>query len=78
MTIGDRTFTEGTILSVNPWVIHRSTEIWGPDARAFVPERWLRDEAADLEKKCFIPVSLQISLLRRHVRDETDSARLAS
>lgn len=78
MTIGDRTFTEGTILSVNPWVIHRSTEIWGSDARIFVPERWLRDDAADLEKKNFIPVSLQMSLLRRHTRDETDSARLAS
>ncbi|KAK7722165.1 hypothetical protein SLS64_000698 [Diaporthe eres] len=44
-----------TILSVNPWVIHRSPEIWGSDARIFVPERWLRDDAADLEKKYFIP-----------------------
>lgn len=58
MTIGDRNFTDGTILSVNPWVIHRSPEIWGSDARIFVPERWLRDDAADLEKKYFIPVSL--------------------
>lgn len=61
MTIGDRTFTEGTILSVTPWVIHRSTEIWGPDARIFAPERWLRDDAADLEKKNFIPVSLHMA-----------------
>lgn len=63
MTIGDRTFTKGTILSVNPWVIHRSTEIWGSDARSFVPERWFRDDAAELEKNYFTPVSLQIALL---------------
>ncbi|KAL1868055.1 hypothetical protein Daus18300_006036 [Diaporthe australafricana] len=55
LTIGDRTFTEGTILSVNPWVVHRSTELWGSDARLFVPERWFRDDAAELERKYFIP-----------------------
>lgn len=55
LTIGNRTFTKGTILSVNPWVIHRSTEIWGSDARTFVPERWFRDDAAEMEKKYFIP-----------------------
>ncbi|KAJ0109101.1 cytochrome P450 [Diaporthe amygdali] len=55
MSIGDRTFSAGTILSVNPWVIHRSTELWGSDARRFNPERWFRDDAAELEKKYFIP-----------------------
>lgn len=58
LTIGDRTFPKGTILSVNPWVIHRSTEIWGPDAREFIPERWFREGAAELERKYFIPVSI--------------------
>lgn len=78
MTIGDRTFAEGTILSINPWVIHRSTEIWGSDARSFVPERWLRDDAADLEKKSFIPVSLQRALLRFDALEETDSTCFGS
>lgn len=80
MTIGDRTFTEGTILSVNPWVIHRSLEIWGSDARTFVPERWLRDDAADLEKKYFIPVSLRMALILFYTRDkiQADSPRLGS
>lgn len=58
ITIGDRTFKEGTILSVNPWVLHRSREIWGPDAREFVPERWFREGAAELEKRWYMPVSL--------------------
>lgn len=78
MTIGDRFFTQGTILSVNPWVIHRSTEIWGSDARLFVPERWLKDDAADLEKKYFIPVSLQMALLYSYPRDGADSACFGS
>lgn len=77
MTIGDRVFTKGTILSVNPWVIHRSTEIWGHDARSFVPERWFRGDAAELEKKYFIPVSLQTPMLcHRTIRELTDGSRL--
>ena len=55
--IGDRKFPQGTILSVNGWVIHLSEEIWGPDAREFNPDRWFREDAAELEKKYFIPVS---------------------
>lgn len=57
LSIGDRTFAEGTILSVSAWVLHYSREIWGPDAREFVPERWLRDGAAEMERKYYITVS---------------------
>lgn len=32
LTIGGRTLPEGTTVSVSPWVIHHSKEIWGPDA----------------------------------------------
>jgi cytochrome P450 len=55
LTIGDRTFPAGTILSVNPWVMHYSKEIWGRDAHEFNPDRWLSDSAAALEKY-WIPV----------------------
>lgn len=58
ISIGDRTFAKGTILSVSPWVVHYSREIWGPDAREFVPERWLRDGAVEMERKYFITVSV--------------------
>ncbi|KAK6841095.1 Pisatin demethylase-like protein [Apiospora arundinis] len=57
ITIGDQTFPEGTTLSVHPWVIHLSLEIWGEDAREFNPDRWLGEDAARLEKH-FIPFSL--------------------
>ncbi|ORY56949.1 cytochrome P450 [Pseudomassariella vexata] len=55
ISIGDRTFPEGTILSISPWVVHLSTEIWGEDAREFNPDRWFREDAVELEKKFFIP-----------------------
>ncbi|PHH64517.1 hypothetical protein CDD81_4296 [Ophiocordyceps australis] len=31
----------GTIVGINPWVIHRNTEIFGQDVETFRPERWL-------------------------------------
>ncbi|KAK3906033.1 cytochrome P450 [Staphylotrichum tortipilum] len=50
LTIGDRTFPAGTILSINPWVMHHSTEIWGPDAAKFKPDRWLSESITAVEK----------------------------
>lgn len=56
LTIGNRTIPEGTIVSVSVWVIHHSTEIWGPDARGFNPDTSFTEDAAHLGKY-FIPVS---------------------
>ncbi|KAI0906806.1 cytochrome P450 [Ustulina deusta] len=50
VTIGDRTFPEGTLLSVNPHVMHLNREIWGEDADEFRPERWLEEENTSREK----------------------------
>ena len=30
-----------TTVVICPWAINTSTHLWGPDARHFVPERWL-------------------------------------
>ena len=56
LVIGDRTIPEGTVVSVSPWVIHYSKELWGEDAHQFNPDRWLSPGAAELEKY-FVPVS---------------------
>lgn len=32
LAIGDTTLPEGTTVTLSPWVIHHSKEIWGPDA----------------------------------------------
>ncbi|KAF9890363.1 hypothetical protein FE257_006030 [Aspergillus nanangensis] len=46
LTIQGRYFQEGTILSVNIWVIHRNPQLFGPDSNSFNPERWLDRERA--------------------------------
>lgn len=43
-------FPEGTVLSVNPYVLMTSKSLWGPDADRFMPERWLEPGAEALEK----------------------------
>jgi hypothetical protein len=58
VTIGDRTFAPGTIVSINPWVAHYSTEIWGADAAEFRPERWLADaETVAARERFHMPLS---------------------
>ncbi|KAI1813779.1 cytochrome P450 [Poronia punctata] len=37
-------YPAGTRLAVNGWVLHRNTDVFGPDADFFRPERWLEDE----------------------------------
>ncbi|ROW09024.1 hypothetical protein VMCG_02856 [Cytospora schulzeri] len=58
VTIGDRTFPEGTTLSVSIWVIHHSKEIWGPDASEFRPERWLEGDKSSANEKFYVPFGL--------------------
>jgi benzoate 4-monooxygenase len=48
-------FPPNTVLSVPTYTIHHSTEIWGPDAESFVPERW--DRLTEEQKDACIPFS---------------------
>ncbi|CAL3970624.1 unnamed protein product [Diplocarpon coronariae] len=44
-----RCLREGTNVGINPWVIHRNTEVFGADAAVFRPERWLEASAEQLK-----------------------------
>jgi cytochrome P450 len=55
--ISGHTFHPGDILSVPSYTIHHSTEIWGRDAEAFVPERWAPERLTARQKAAFIPFS---------------------
>ena len=47
-----------TILSVNPWLIHRNQELFGTDAHEYNPERWLGDSATvkQMEKNLILVI----------------------
>ncbi|KAI1871018.1 hypothetical protein JX265_006058 [Neoarthrinium moseri] len=57
ITIGERTFAAGTMLSLYLPGIMLSKDIWGKDAESFRPERWMDADSAALEKY-FIPFGL--------------------
>ena len=46
----------GTIVGINPWVIHRNTDIFGKDVDVFRPERWLEgpvDDIGEMKRNLF-------------------------
>jgi cytochrome P450 len=57
IVIAGHTFKAGDVLSVPSYTIHRSKEIWGPDAEQFVPERWSPERLTSRQKAAFIPFS---------------------
>ena len=59
--VGSRIIPAGTIVSINPWVIHYSKELWGENADQFIPDRWLGSGTTHLDKY-LIPVSNAISI----------------
>lgn len=43
----------GTVIGVNPWVVHRNKEVYGDDVEAFRPERWMRQDNGDMHRFFF-------------------------
>jgi cytochrome P450 len=55
--IAGRHFPAGTVVGVNAWVAHRNTEMFGPDADVFRPERWLESpESVSAMERNFLAV----------------------
>ncbi|KAL9025938.1 MAG: hypothetical protein Q9196_005318 [Gyalolechia fulgens] len=44
LTLGDIYLPEGTEIGANPWLTNRNRDVFGDDADAFRPERWLEDD----------------------------------
>lgn len=47
--IGDTMIPPGTIVGINPWVLHRDKRIFGPDADEWNPDRWLDEDAENIK-----------------------------
>ncbi|KAK3942558.1 cytochrome P450 monooxygenase [Diplogelasinospora grovesii] len=49
-------FAPGTIVGMNPWVIHRNQAVFGPDADEWNPDRWLAGskEQRVLMERCLL------------------------
>ena len=51
LEIEGREIPVGTEVACNPWIIHRDREVYGDDAEAWRPERWLEEnDGKKLEK----------------------------
>jgi len=56
----DGTFVgKGWIAVYSPWVMARDTDLWGPDAATWRPERWLEGTLATQEPSPFVMTSFQ-------------------
>lgn len=49
---------EGTVIGMNPWVIHQDKHVFGPDAGEWNPDRWLGDkDRRVMMERCLLTVS---------------------
>jgi cytochrome P450 len=59
VTISGKYIPQGTIIGANPWVLARDQKVYGEDADAYRPERWLEadEKALKLMERNFLAVS---------------------
>ncbi|KAK8216419.1 cytochrome P450 [Phyllosticta capitalensis] len=43
----------GTVVGVNPWVVHRNKQVYGHDPESFRPERWMEKGSEDMHRFFF-------------------------
>ena len=51
--IDDTFIPAGTIVGVNPWVVHRNKQVYGDDIEVFRPERWMKEDVGDMHRFFF-------------------------
>ncbi len=51
--IDNKHIPAGTIIGVNPWIVHRDEAIFGENVEAYRPERWLETDRADMDRFFF-------------------------
>jgi len=52
-TVAGQYLPARTVVGANPWVIHRSKEVYGDDVEAFRPERWMKENNGDMHRFFF-------------------------
>lgn len=57
-TISGHRFSEGSVVSVPAYTIHRTQSVFGQDAEEYNPDRWLAPDARKRFEKAFIPFSV--------------------
>ncbi|KAK4617426.1 Cytochrome P450 monooxygenase cicH [Fulvia fulva] len=50
---GGITIAEKNRSRCQPWVVHRSEEVYGEDVDAFRPERWMKEDNGDMHRFFF-------------------------
>jgi cytochrome P450 len=63
--IGGQFFPGGTEVSVNGWVLHRDTDVFGDDVETFRPERWFERDVKLMNSNMY-----QVSSLRSRGRSK--------
>jgi cytochrome P450 len=65
--IMDQYFPAGTEVGINTWVAHYDADVWGDDAAAFRPRRWLAKENDEdilrRQEEHFMPVCYAVHIL---------------
>ncbi|KAL2356702.1 cytochrome P450 [Cryomyces antarcticus] len=51
--IDGRFLPAGTVIGVNPWVVHRNKDVFGEDVESFRPDRWLKEDNGDMHRFFF-------------------------
>lgn len=70
LVVEGHSIAENTVVSIHPYMAHHDPQVWGEDAAAFRPERWLETDAigARLMERNFLAVSLIFT--RLHVKSD--------